>query len=124
MNKTIRTISTTFALALAMLVGSSALAAAPDQVDQVELDGHQGARFDAAVTLEGQININTASAAELELLPGIGPSIAARIVGYRETHKYQARNNIMRIRGIGQKTFAKIKDYLVVEGETTLRVAG
>ncbi|PRQ08851.1 ComEA family DNA-binding protein [Enhygromyxa salina] len=127
MNKTIRTITTTFALALATLVGSSALAAAPAQVEgaateQVELDGAD--RFDAAVTLEGQVNINTASSAELELLPGIGPSIAARIISYRETHKYQQRNNIMRIRGIGQKTFAKIKDYLIVEGETTLRVAG
>jgi competence protein ComEA len=129
MNKTIRTISTTFALALAMLAGTSALAAGPAPTDRVvdqvvDLDTNEGARFDAAVTLEGQININTASAAELELLPGIGPSIAARIVSYRETHKYQQRNNIMRIRGIGQKTFAKIKDYLIVEGETTLRVAG
>ncbi|KIG13676.1 Competence protein [Enhygromyxa salina] len=136
MNKTIRNITTSFALVLATLVGGSALAAAPtavelveqteqlQQVDQVQLDANDADRFDAAVTLEGQVNINTASAAELELLPGIGPSIAARIISYRETHKYQQRNNIMRIRGIGQKTFAKIKDYLIVEGETTLRVAG
>ena len=129
MNKTIRTITTAFTLALATLVGSSALAASPahdeQQVEQqVELDASEAERFDAAVTLEGQVNINTASTAELELLPGIGPSIAARIISYRETHKYQQRNNIMRIRGVGQKTFAKIKDYLVVEGETTLRVAG
>jgi competence protein ComEA len=124
MNKTIRTLITTFALALATLIGTSAQAAPPTQVAQLELDVTQGARFDAAVTLEGQVNINTASQSELELLPGIGPSIAARIVSYRETHKFQQRNNIMRIRGVGQKTFAKIKDYLVVEGETTLRVAG
>jgi competence protein ComEA len=124
MNKTIRTLITTFTLALATLIGTSAQAGQPTQVAQLELDATQDARFDAAVTLEGQVNINTASQAELELLPGIGPAIAARIVSYRETHKFQQRNNVMRIRGIGQKTFAKIKDYLVVEGETTLRVAG
>jgi competence protein ComEA len=122
MNKTIRSITTAFALTLATLVGSSALAAAPTQIEASPVE-HDGDRFDAAVTLEGQVNINTASAAELELLPGIGPSIAAKIVSYRETHKFEQTSNITRVQGIGQKTFAKIKDYLTVEGTTTLRVA-
>ena len=72
-------------------------------------------------TLEGQVNINTASQAELELLPGVGPSIAQRILDYRAEHQFGQRNHIMRIKGVGQKTFAKIKDYVTVEGETTLR---
>ncbi|KIG13675.1 Competence protein [Enhygromyxa salina] len=125
MNKTIRTLTTSFALVLATLVGGSALAAAPAQVATIDASSvvHDDARFDAAVTLEGQVNINTASAAELQLLPGIGPSIAERIVGYRETHRFEQANNLMRVKGVGQKTFDKIKGFLTVEGATTLRVA-
>jgi competence protein ComEA len=130
MNKTIRTIITAFALTVATFAGSNALAAAPasveldaSSIEQAELGSDDAGRFDAAVTLEGQVNINTASAAPLELLPGIGPSIAERIVGYRETHRFEQSNSIMKVKGVGQKTFAKIKAYLAVEGETTLRVA-
>jgi competence protein ComEA len=128
MNKTIRSITTAFALTFAALVGSSALAATPAQIDanpieHVDPDTNDGDRFDAAVTLEGKVNINTASAAELELLPGIGPSIAVKIVSYRQTHKFEQPSNITRVQGIGQKTFAKIKDFVTVEGTTTLRVA-
>lgn len=128
MHKNIRTLVTAFALTFAALVGSPALAAAPDSnadIVDVELDiddGDQGDRFGAAVALEGQININTASAAELEQLPGIGPAIAERIVSYRTEHPFQQRNHIMRVKGIGAKTFDKIKDFLIVEGESTLRV--
>lgn len=121
MTKTIRTLATTFALTLATLVGSNALAAAPSG-DSTDVHGEVGPRFDAAVTLEGQVNINTATAAELEQLPGIGPSIAGRIVSYREKHRFEQRNQIMRVKGVGAKTFDKIKDFLIVEGETTLRV--
>lgn len=121
MTKTIRTLATTLALTLATLVGSNALAAAPSG-DNTDVHGDVGPRFDATVTLEGQININTASAAELEQLPGIGPSIAGRIVSFREKHRFEQRNQIMRVKGVGPKTFDKIKDFLIVEGETTLRV--
>lgn len=123
MSTNIRTFVTALALALSTFTGSTALAApAGEQVEDptVEIDSP---RFDAAVTLEGQININTASAAELELLPGIGPAMSERIINYRKEHPFQARNNIMRIKGIGKKTFQKIKDFLVVEGETTLTIA-
>ena len=127
MTKTIRTLTASLALALATLVGSTAFAApVAHEVDALELSDPavDGARFDAAVTLEGVININTASADQLELLPGIGPAIAKKIVNYREEHPFKARNNIMRIKGIGKKTFNNMKDFLVVEGDTTLRVAG
>ncbi len=115
MSKSIRTFARTLTLTVATLLGTTGIAAAAEpSTDAV--------RFDAANTLEGQVNINTASAAELELLPGIGPSIAARIVNYRKDHPFAQRNHIMRVKGVGQKTFAKIKDYLSVEGETTLKI--
>ena len=118
--KTIRTLVTTLALTFATLVGGSALAAGPSTDSDSDMPSETQGRSGAA--LDGQVNINTATAAELEMLPGVGPAIAERIVSYRKDNPFKQRNQIMRIKGIGEKTFAKIKDYLVVEGETTLRV--
>lgn len=75
----------------------------------------------AAPTLEGQVNLNTATVEQLELLPGIGPAMAKKIVDYRANKPFQETNQIVRIKGIGPKTFAKLKQYLVLKGETTLR---
>jgi competence protein ComEA len=115
MSKSIRTLARTLTLTVATLLGSTgiALAAEPSAVAESQQE---------AKSLEGQVNINTASQAELELLPGIGPAIAERIVDYRKEHPFKERNQIMRVKGVGQKTFAKIKDYLTVEGETTLKL--
>ncbi|MFL5761417.1 MAG: ComEA family DNA-binding protein [Thermomicrobiales bacterium] len=51
-------------------------------------DPNQPAPIDQArpSAVAGPININTATAAELDTLPGIGPAIAARIVAYRDSH--------------------------------------
>lgn len=61
------------------------------------------------------ININTASAAELEALPGIGPVIAERIVTHREANgEFQNRYSIMDVPGIGAGIYDKIKDSICV----------
>lgn len=117
MSNTIRNFARTLTFTLATLLGTSgvALASEPTSTDETT-------QTQKATGLEGQININTATVAELELLPGIGPSIAKRIVDYRKDNPFQQRNQIMRVKGVGQKTFAKIKDFLTVEGETTLKL--
>jgi len=130
MSTPIRTLARTLALTLVTLLATAGPAAAAepptDFADFSELSElnelSETDRFDAANTVEGQVNINTASAAELELVPGIGPATSARIIAYRNERPFQQRNHIMRIKGVGQKTFAKIKDYLIVEGETTLQI--
>ncbi len=76
-----------------------------------------------AIQLEGTININTANQEQLELLPGVGPSTAKKILAYREKHPFKEVIHIMRIKGIGRKTFQKLKPFLSVKGPTTLRVA-
>lgn len=61
------------------------------------------------------ININTATAAELDVLPGIGPTIAQRIVDYREENgPFDAIEDIMKVSGVGPSTFDQIKDLITV----------
>ncbi|MCI8440978.1 MAG: helix-hairpin-helix domain-containing protein [Provencibacterium sp.] len=62
-----------------------------------------------------RININSASAAELQSLPGIGEKLAKAIVEEREANgRFGSRKDLMRVRGIGEKTYEKLKDYLLI----------
>ncbi|NJN54048.1 MAG: hypothetical protein HC804_04400 [Anaerolineae bacterium] len=68
-----------------------------------------------AVTSSSLININAASAEELDVLPGIGPSTAAKIIEHRETNgPFVTIENIMDVTGIGEAKFAQIKDLITV----------
>jgi competence protein ComEA len=68
-----------------------------------------------ATTAGGKININTATAAELEALPRIGPAIAQRIVDYRTEHGFfQKIEDIQNVTGIGPATFTAIQDLITV----------
>jgi competence protein ComEA len=62
------------------------------------------------------ININTASLAELDSLPGIGPTTAQKIIDYREQNgPFLAKEDIINVSGIGPGTFERIKDLITVE---------
>ena len=71
-------------------------------------------------TPTGQVNLNTASAEELQRLPGVGPSRAVAILEYRERHPFRRIEELMRIRGIGRATFRRLRPLLSLEGPTTL----
>ena len=61
------------------------------------------------------ININTASAAQFEALPGIGAKTAARIVEYRQKNGgFKKIEELMNVRGIGEKLFLRVKGQLTV----------
>ena len=61
------------------------------------------------------ININTATAQQLEALPGIGPTYAQRIIDYRNAHgPYTAPSQLLNISGIGEKRLAAIWDYITI----------
>lgn len=65
---------------------------------------------------EEKININTASKEELITLPGIGEILARRIIDYRNTYgPFKSIEEIMKVKGIGEGTFNKIKDKIFVE---------
>jgi len=62
-----------------------------------------------------KININTASLEELEKLPGIGPSKAQAIIDYRTNNgPFKSIEEIKNVKGIGEKTFEKLKDLITV----------
>lgn len=63
----------------------------------------------------GKININTATQTELETLPGIGPSIATKIISYRkENGKFTNIEDIKKVSGIGDNRYLQIKDLIKV----------
>jgi len=94
-----RIVAAVLAVALAVLVAPSLAVA--------------GAAAKPAPT--SKVNLNTASAEQLATLPGVGPALAGRIVEYRQkSGSFRATKDVMNVKGIGEKNFAKIEAWLTV----------
>lgn len=75
----------------------------------------------SAAASAGTVNVNTATAEQLQMLPRIGPSVAQRILEYRkENGKFASLDDLLLVRGIGEATFAQLKPYVSLSGDTTL----
>ena len=61
-----------------------------------------------------KISINSATEKELQTLTGIGPSMAQRIIAYRSQQPFQTIEDIMKVKGIKEKLFAKIKEQITL----------
>ena len=78
----------------------------------------QYAAWDAQLRRSRLVDLNTADAEELARLPEIGPSTAEKIIAYRKAHgPFLAPGEIVRVAGIGPKTFEAIKNYVTVAKE-------
>lgn len=109
-----KALSVAFALAL-VLMGSPALADPPA--------GRPGAAAEVptAAASEGVVNLNTATAEELERLPGVGPARAEAIVRLRtRVQRFGRVEDLVRVRGIGRATLRHMRPYLTLAGPTTL----
>lgn len=69
-----------------------------------------------------QVDVNRASESELQVVPGIGPAMAKRIVEWRTEHgRFERLDDLLNIRGIGVKTLDKLRPYLTVGDEGSRR---
>lgn len=76
------------------------------------------AAFAEAQAGGSRININTASAADFQKLPRIGPQIAQRIIDFRtQNGPFKRVEELMKVKGIGEKLFDQIKDRVMVGAE-------
>ena len=62
-----------------------------------------------------RVRINSASASELQQLPGIGPALAQRIVETRKGGRFTSADDLLRVPGIGKAKLAKLRDYVEVD---------
>ena len=60
----------------------------------------------------GKVHLNTATAAELTVLPGVGDITAQRILEYRAAHGFSNIEDVMKVKGIGKAKFSKMQPYL------------
>ena len=104
-------------LAAAVVDGSKVHIPAQGEAQQASDDStsEQGASGSSGSASFGLININTATAEELDVLPGVGPSTAATIVEDRERNgPFSSVEDLMRVSGIGEKKFAKLQGSICV----------
>jgi competence protein ComEA len=93
-------------LVLAVLLGTAPFAS---------LAGQERAATPAAPRTASLVNLNTATAAQLETLPGIGAKTAARIIEYRQkVGGFKKIEELMNVRGVGEKSFLKLKPLIAV----------
>jgi competence protein ComEA len=113
------------ALLVSLLLGPALTAQAQDAKTRAP-SVPQGVRASApasqsAASASGVLNLNTANVEELTRLPGVGPSRAQAIIELRTRMKgFKSVEDIMRVRGIGRKTYRKLEPMLRLQGTTTL----
>ncbi len=99
---------------LASIVKDGAKIYIKDTSNQQTGASSQQAEVQGLSTNQEMININTASQSELEKLPGVGSATALKIVNYRQNNPFSSIEDLMKVPGIGEKTFEKMKEMLSV----------
>lgn len=68
-----------------------------------------------APEVQGPVDVNTANLEELQTLPGVGPVLAERIIGYREANgPFRSLEDLLNVKGIGEATLAELRDSAAV----------
>jgi competence protein ComEA len=101
-----------------LLLTIVALAAIPAAAQQPTTTTEKPAVVKAekpSVPAAALVNLNTATQAQLESLPGVGPKLAERILDYRQKNsQFKKLEDLMNVQGIGEKNFLKLKPLLTV----------
>ena len=106
----------TLSLAITLAFSAVLLAVRLTPPRETEMTGGNAETAERELLPGEKLNINSADEAELTLLPGIGDTLAAAIVQYRqENGDFAAVEDIMNVSGIGEKRFENIRDYITIE---------
>jgi len=73
-----------------------------------------------AASGSGVVNVNTATQAQLQLLPGVGQSRARAIIEYRRDKRFSSADDLLQVKGIGRALLEKLRPLVVTSGKTTL----
>jgi competence protein ComEA len=80
-----------------------------------------GAQDGRSASAQPTVNINTATSEQLQLLPGVGPALAGRIIAFREANgPFEKVDELAAVQGIGDKSLAKLRPYVATSGATSL----
>ncbi|MGH9411985.1 MAG: ComEA family DNA-binding protein [Vicinamibacterales bacterium] len=112
-----RSVFLMIALLAGIAVSASAQAAAPASTAKPTSRASS-----AKATASAPVNLNAATEAQLQTLPGVGAKVAQRIIEYRQKNgAFKKAEDLMNVRGIGEKNFLKIKPLVTIGSE---RAAG
>jgi competence protein ComEA len=102
-------------LAAALLACAALPAAAVQQTKPAAAAKSSSRAPKATATAANPVNINTASQAQLETLPGIGAKAAQRIIEFRQKNGgFKKPEDLMNVKGVGEKSFLKLKPLITV----------
>jgi comEA protein len=115
-----------FALIVAVLFACTIVPCNAQQADKAAekpIATAKAEKTDKAV-VSGKLNINTATAEQIEMLPGVGAAKAKAIIDYRTTNgNFKKIDDLQNVKGIKEKKIEKFKEYIIFEGETTLKAS-
>ena len=104
------------ALFLILMVGLAERSDAPGEAGTYTITTRRPAQKPVVPESALPVNINTATAEELDVLPGIGPALAGRIIAYREEHgPFAAAEDLLEVSGIGESVLDGLRDQIVLE---------
>lgn len=101
---------------LALILDGGAALAQPDPIAEPP----PAVATAASKSADGVVNLNDATEEELARLPGIGSGKARAIADHRHAHPFRRTEDLTKVKGIGRKTFGRLRPYITTVGPTTL----